>query len=349
MPETTNDNPPIIRYILWGLVFVLIFVGIAYLAYRLSRGGEQVVTQPTPTPTATVPPSTGPNPITQNPYIIPPPVSQPVDPRPKAEGFLNTPRPVAPIAKIDGVTVAQDGRGNLLFNNLTHEEFFQLEMARLRANQELALARLQQEQQTQAQRQATQAQLEQAKLQSNLQAQQSAAQAALQAEAIRAQQQQQAANQAFQLAQLRSQERQAIANQTATTTQQLAQNKLQQETIYYQYAAQANQLATQSNLAAREQELRLTQLSLAEKQQYAALAHERAMQTQSYGYALVAQKLQADLARAQQAAQAHQTAELLRLQAQIEANMLILSRQLTPYTPYAGYSNFGGYGMPYYY
>lgn len=146
----------IVRYILIGLAFVLVFVATAYLVFRLIRRGP-ITTNSTPTPTFQPgqPPPVAPivnYPILPNPQL---------PPRQLQLQLLTEPLTNLPlIKKIEGVIVAQDGRGNLLFDNMTHEEKFQLERAKIEAANRLALAK----EQTKAQQEQAKIQLENQRL-----------------------------------------------------------------------------------------------------------------------------------------------------------------------------------------
>lgn len=129
------ERQSLIQYILIGLAFVLVFIGVAYLAYRFSTRPRTVVTT-SPTPTVTlVPPPVGTYPRTVVPApVLPPPVVYQSPPKAKP---IISPRPMLTSS---GQSVAQDGLGNLLINNLTHEEHFLLEREMIRRDAELKLA-----------------------------------------------------------------------------------------------------------------------------------------------------------------------------------------------------------------
>lgn len=136
-PPTNNVN--IGRLIALAFGFVVIFVVIAYLAYRFTRG-DQGGSQPSPSPTGGSGPAVISYPSYYPPIVPPPsPAGRPVTVR----RFLPTNSYVAPAVKLDNVLVAQDGQGRLLFNNLTHEENAAIKQAEIAANSRIRLAELQ--------------------------------------------------------------------------------------------------------------------------------------------------------------------------------------------------------------
>lgn len=146
MNETPQSNPPIGRYIAIALLFVLIFVGASYLVYRFSRPNNNPNT--TPSPTITDSSSSISQPVynssafySANRSVFPAPTMAPIN---RLERQYYPPKsPQVPIVKtnISGFkSIAQDGRGNLLFDNLTHNENYALQQARIEADSKLRLA-----------------------------------------------------------------------------------------------------------------------------------------------------------------------------------------------------------------
>lgn len=342
-----NSAPPIGRYIALAFVFLLLFVGVSYLIYRIRGGKTAAVPQASPTPIVqtTTPPTTNTDPYAYRP-TLPAPQIQPINPNLRT--FVAPTTAAVPIVKqnLYGYrSIAQDGNGNLLFDNLTHQENYQLlsqkgnfdgqaELARL--NNQIALDRLRLTNQAQAEQQKQQNahqlalakqqadlelariknQLELAKLQATRQPT-----AENQTELTRLQQQ-------YQLVQQQAQADQQVrlAQIQAETQLALQQNQAdaQLKTILAQSQAQTSQIATQSyyGMAAQEQ-----QLSYAQAGHLADLAYQAASRANEQQFMLMAQQLQADIIQAQRLDQHQQTMQLIGLQAEIQQDMLILSRQ----------------------
>jgi hypothetical protein len=247
------NEQPIGRYIAIAFIFVLLFIGVAYLAYRFTRpntGGNIVFPVATPTPTA--PPATGGGTV----VLLPPPNQQPINPYIPANRVYFSPQPIVKQVNTGTNTtsngqsalIIHDGKGNVLVNNLTHEEFFQLERERIQTNRDLALAKennarslneakLQQEtaaRQTQANAQQTQQQLAQ---------QAQSAQLTYLTELARLNQQGNASrlNQQIELARVNQQDT------TAKLNQQIELARLQQQAQSQQQTNQLEQARLQQN------------------------------------------------------------------------------------------------------
>lgn len=321
MNEEPVESPSIGRYILLGLVFVLLFVGIAYLVYRFSGRGGTPTPSPTPTPIVQNGGSTAPG--IRYPTILPAPQSQPINP--KSNIYRDAPFPNrTQVVNRNNSTIAQDGRGNLLFDNLTHDENFQLQMARINAD-----ARLKQQQDENATTLALQKERDATQLAlARLQADQQKEQLAKQAEAQKAAQEHQQA--------MAKQQQQNQPSQREQYQYQLALERIKGQN---QLAQQQVQSASQLKLAQSQQlgqiiqqdqqnTAALAQMTLQQKQQLANLAYSQAVRSGDQQHAIRAMQLQSDLQRLDRAQQYRQTVGLTTLQAQIQENLLILSRQL---------------------
>lgn len=135
------NEQPIGRYIAIALVFVVLFVGVAYLAYRFTRpsnGNQSAFPATSPTPVTQPTKNNGPI------VLLPPPYTQAINPYVPANRVYASPQPtVKQVATGNGqnALIMQDGKGNILVNNLTHEEYFQLERERIQASREITLAK----------------------------------------------------------------------------------------------------------------------------------------------------------------------------------------------------------------
>lgn len=369
MPQ---ESPPITRYILIGLAFVLVFVGIAYIAYWLSTRDTDVVVTPTPTPVVTNGSgqvANGISPVPPTAPVLPAPIAPPVAPiQPYGYSPYLTPSPTPKrIEKIDGVIVAQDGRGNLLFNNLTHDENFQLKRAQIEADEQIRLAQIRQEMAAAEQQLRSKTLSEQAQADTTRRLAELKNQLALRE-----------MDQITDLARLRSQLRLAELEQAsrprAADPRDLAlieaqrqvelqrlRSQQQYQTQYLQAQTQltSQQLQTNAQLteaargrefalteSTRQREFALNQMSLEQKRYYAQLAYQQAVQTNNQKFQLAARQLETNIARAIQAERHQQTLELMSLQARINQDFLILSRDFG-FHPGQAYQPLGGYGYGY--
>lgn len=343
-----DNKPPIGRYIAVAVIFILLFIGVAYLAYRVSRNkAGNVVTLPSPTPVATQVVTNG-----GGSTFIP-------APRIPASN-LNTDRIYtnpAPIATyVPALTntatnqryafVAQDAQGNLLFDNLTHQENYQLQQQRLTGDIDYRLALLDRN-----------ASLETLKLNQQLQRDQLALNAAGQRDTRSAEAQNQLNNLNTQLALAKMQYGQQLASAQLEANSQLALAK--QQTLTQQAQADSNyrlaQLNQQAELAklSTQSATQLNQQTLAAKQEIVQRALEMAQQEKNNEYQLLATKLQGELAATQSDQAFQQQYYLTAQQAQIQSDLLTLQAYLNRqnswsygnYSPY-NYSNYGYY--PYY-
>lgn len=252
------NEQPIGRYIAIAIIFVLLFVGVAYLAYRFSRqssGGTPTFPVASPTPSAPASTGGGSNvPVA----IIPAPIQQPVNPYVNPGRIYSSPIPTITTvpSNIQGQApafVAHDGKGNLLVNHLTHDEFYQLERLKLENAQALALAKENNsaqvaQLQNQRENQGQQHVLEQARLRQQIEL-----------EHLRTvtQRQGQIAQQAHELALQRSDRSyQLIASQTQADIQrslQTQQYQQQRDNTVLQAQIEANMLKLQAYLNRHQQ------------------------------------------------------------------------------------------------
>lgn len=324
---------PIGRYIAIGLLFVIFFIGIAYLVFSFTRPDDGiVVVRPTPTPSINFTPGPAPIPAPQ-PVLLPPP-SIPAN-LVKDRIFTVPVFNPSKVTTLDGtflneLLVAQDGRGNLLFNNLTHDENFQLQLTRLKTENSEKLARTQNEAQlkelelqfkTRLAQLRTQLQLAKIEVSNRPTFKQERGLIALQQE--------------IELEQVKEQNKQQQAIKLIDYAGQLA---LEKERAQNQQASMHTQ--TNAQVALNEQQIKLTlkQMSLTQKRFFAQLAQQRALQMNNQQYALAAARVQADIARAIGSDGHYQQIERINLQAQIDEQLLILSMSLSlapnfPYNP----------------
>ncbi len=142
MNDQPRNNPPIGRYIFIAFIFVLLFIGTSFLVYRFSRNSAPSSSSINSTPTPATGSTTGPSyqpPISSG-YILPAPRLTPINPIYRT--LIPNPYTNLPLVKTapDGRTIAQDGNGNLLFDNLTHVENAQLQLARIDSSTRLKSA-----------------------------------------------------------------------------------------------------------------------------------------------------------------------------------------------------------------
>jgi hypothetical protein len=332
MNEEQANKPPIGRYILIAFIFVLIFIGASYLVYRFTRSNSGgVSTNPTPTPTSTSSStqagSAGSSGLHYG-TVLPAPSLGPVSPNSRL--FIPPTTTSYPIVRtnIAGYrTIAQDGRGNLLFDNLTHDEFYALERARIDADSRLRLAqednkgsldqlREQNASTTRQQLNQQATQLALAKQQLDLELARLQSQLAI--AKLQAEKQPTAANQ-IRLAQIQAQTTQKQAQEQRLSQEIQSKSELASQTLQ-----SATQLAIAKNQSATSLASQAQQLSAAEKQQVAQLAYQKAIQENDHQYALLASQLSGDLTRLEQSDQHRQTLELMQLQASIQEKLLLL-------------------------
>ncbi len=352
-----NEQPPIGRYILIAIIFVLVFIGLAYLAFRFTTQNNGSVTPVTsPTPSQVVSYGGGST-------ILPAPALPPVSP---FRYYTNTPHPVPTATTVTNYngkgisTVAYDGRGNLLIDNLTHEENAaltqtrlnngaQIELARINANNQQGLADKENRQRETTQRLSNDLELQ--KLNNSL------TQYRLQQQFQRDQlaydyQNRLAAQQlSAQLERDRLKATQASTKAAAEDQVKLieAQSKadLAKQNLQYAYSErnQAQQQNTQLYQSYLQTYSTLSQSELQARQQLASQALSIAQQKNDQKYALKAQQLQAKIASAQVAQQHQNNLEYTQLQAQINQSYLELQSYVQSQQPnYGGYGNSYGYG-----
>ncbi len=389
MPEQINDNnPPIGRYILIGLAFVVIFVIFAYLVYRFTQGPRR--TSPTPSPTPTII-SQGSQAVAYSPALLPPPTTQPVDPRARIYQPQATPaRPILTNQGLSGRLIGQDGRGNIIIDGYTLDQRFaleqqrqsndqayrvlleqdrsgldaqklasqtQLDTLRIQNERERNQQQLEREQQDKNREQQTKLTLEQLKNQRDLAELQAKSQPTATDQIKLATTQAQ-----FQLEQQREQARQQRLTSNAETANQLAlaqqQSTAQLRLNESQAAAQARylqaQTAAQNSQIDKQTAADLQRLSLQQKQELATLAIQEAGRQQDREFSLRATQLNNDLALLQQAQLHRQTLERIQLESRIQTNLIWLTSRLPRSNYSAGYDsgyNYSPYtrGYPGYY
>ena len=150
MNEQPTTKTPIARLLGFGLIFVLIFIGIAYLAYSLSRRNQNTTTTTQSSPIST---NFDQAIVKSNQIVLPNPTVKYSTPRAaiNSQGISQSIVALPNLApnKIERTPnnaqqsiIATDGKGNLIIDNLTHEEYFGLEKAKIIANNQLELAKL---------------------------------------------------------------------------------------------------------------------------------------------------------------------------------------------------------------
>lgn len=353
------DKQPLGRYILIAFIFVLIFVGVAYLAYRLSRRDGSVT--PTPTPTATYTSS----PVTSRPGTIIPPVAPPARSNPNP--VFNSPTPYTTIVPTksgaSGSLVVHDGKGNILVNNLSHEENFELTRTRLNNDAALEQDRINNAAQLAQTQELTRRQLELARIQSSNAY--SAQQTTLATEQLR---QKSLIDQL--LLSLRDREAARASQAQIETARLQAQRQAQQaqmqkqpsakdqiDLLYAQAQSQAyvnyhkaqdeiekSTAQTQNQYVLNNQQYsyQLKQLDYTKERQVIDQAAQIARARNDQEYALNAATLRSQLDRLQQTQNHRQSIELTKLRANIEKDMLAMQSYVHRYSPhYGGYGNYG--------
>lgn len=377
-----KPKQPIIRYLLIGLAFVLVFVGVAYLAFLFSGRGERTTTRPqvTPTPTAEVslPPE-----VVNNRPVLPPPVLPPIE--------AGRPTPlVVPIAQVTpfagprvlpAFNAALDGRGNLLTDKplFTHEEHAALERERIQAETRRELAKLElererlgeetrrrdrtlgfREEQTRArlannqQLLALQNQRERQLLQTQVELERLTSQLALARTQTEGQKSNELRQDRLQLAgQLKLNESQTTNQIRLLQAQSEAQARLSGlqslASLVREGLQTTSQIERTNNLTDNQIRLTKAQLSndavrfsLEEKRRLAEQAFSLASRRNDQAHALAAARLQTDLNLLERAQAHEQQVDLANLQARIQENFLNLQRYVNQ--PFFPFSGYSGSG-----
>ncbi len=341
---TQPTQPSLGRYIVIALLFMLIFVGLAYLAYRFSRSNSTGGTTPTPSPSLSYDTGAATGQVYPAPIVSPQPAPRYVPSFPPVVKSLPYPQPTP----TGNIFIVSDGQGNIFSDKplYTHNEHTAITLQQLADANRLALAQLQARSALDSQRQNSQNQIEAFKAQQQTAlAQQRAnldAQLALQRlrnEVALAQ----LANQRFAL-------QQQTMNQPGTrnyTQLVQAQADAQERIIRAQAEGQAAVVQAQAN---RDTTLATLQNQL----QLAREAYNLASRKQDQQYALKALKVQALATQAIEAQRTKNQKSLMQLQAKIQTEMIALEawvRQLEfSYSPTGGLGTpWGGQAVPYLY